>query len=1025
VTTSRLHHGALALVGIAMLALLPAAGAGAAQITGVTPAVIKAGKPTTLALTVAGWQPGMQVALVPDSPYRSHRLALAETPRALAAAGRFAYVATAGGSLQVAEFPAGAPARRRGDIRLSQGEITALTAAGGRLLASVEGFGLVVLDVSDPAAPRVLGSYATAQPLHAISATDREAYLLLGEREVVRLDLGDAAHPRALARWRLPLPARSLAVRGAQAVVAGAEGVGLLALGTAPAARLLDRFRSSGHPRAVNLQGERVLVDDDEGGMVVLAVADGHLVWQGSHNKRGAIDALAAGNKRAWVVLQGHTLLSLGLENPQLPSSGPAYYSPEPVLAVSAAGGALIAATSRGVARIDFGPERDLGASPGLNTGISPQGVNLGGSRRGVIRDDILYVADWFSGLHLYDISEPTRLRHLGNYHTPGSSKGVALKDHYALVGDDDQGLQIIDIADPRHPRWVSGVAPSKMARLGLAYTMKVVGDRLYLADHRGGFHIIDLSDIRHPRRLGGFDTPSKSWAIDVVGPVAYVADDSDGLLVFDVSDPAHPTPMGNFNPGGTAEDVVIRDGLAYVAFFQGGFYILDISDPRRPREVGHLPIPGNARGIQLVGDLAYVTGWESGLQIVDIHHPAAPHIIGAFDTRGSAWGVNVAGNHAFVLDWWGGIKVLDVSDPSRPRLLSRYHDRGTLQGLRAVGKYLYAASGAGGLQVFDIKNPLNPIWATTVDLAGEARDVWSEADKVYVAAGDGGVAVLDARDPFYTHQLGVLDTPGEAYRVRAYGDTLFIADSRAGLLVADARAPRHPRLLARYPYRPRDLWLDETGLYLAEADGVRWLAVGADGRLTPKARLAVEGGVSRVRGQGALLAALTPGGEVRLLRRGRDGLQPLGRFDPGEAVRDMQLLDDTLYLVGERSGLMVVDVQAPERPQLTTLYPAGGYHTALAVAQGSAFLAGETRVASVKLLPAVAAETRAATPQLRLPAGLPAGRYQLLLLEADGRRHLLPAAFEVRHNPANPGKFNLEAIRHLLKTPLKPPPAP
>jgi len=1021
----RVFCGAWALAGLALPGLLPGA-----QITGVSPAVIEANKPTALAVTVEGWAPGMQLALAPDGPALSHRLALPESPRALAVAGRLAYVAGAGGRLRVAEFPEEGAARILGEFQTPRGEITALTLFQNRLLAAVEGFGLLVLDVGNPAAPRELAQFPLTQPVQNIVVTADEVYLLLGERDVVRLDLADPGRAphigRAAARWTLPLPARALAVRGAQAVTAGPEGVALVELGVA-GARLLDTYRTSGQPRSLTLQGERVLVDDGPGGLVALELADGHLRWLGSHNKRGAIDAMTAAAERAWVVLDSHTLLNLGLENPRLPRSGAAYFSPEPVLAVAAEGDAVLVATLMGVERIDFGTE--IRITPGQAAGLSPEGVNWGGSRRGVIRDDILYVADWFSGLHLYDIREPERPRHLGNYHTPGSSKGVALMDHYALVGDDDQGLQIIDISDPRNPRWVSEVAPAEMATLGLAYTMKRVGERLYLADHRGGFHIIDLSDIRHPRRLGGFDTPSKAWAIDVAGDIAYVADDSAGLLVFDVADPAHPTPLGAFNPGGTAEDVVIRDGLAYVAFFKGGFYILDIGDPRHPRELGHVPIPGNARGIQLAGDLAYVAGWESGLQVVDISRPKTPRIIGSFDTPGAAWGVNVAGDFAYVLDWWGGIEVLDVSEPARPREVGRYHGRGMLQGLRAAGNYLFAASGAAGLQVFDIKNPLNPIWVTGVDMMGEAVDVWSEDDKVYVAAGDGGVAVLDGLDPFYTRQLGLLDTPGAATQVRARNDYLYIADSRAGLLVADARDPRHPQLVARYPYRANDLWLDEAGLYLADAEGVQLFAIGDGGRLAPMARVAIEGGVSLLRAQGDVLAAATPAGEVRLLKRTAEGFERLGRFAPGEAVRDIQLDGNSLYVVGANSGLMVVDVSSPERPVLTTLYPAAGVHTRLAITNGAAFLAGETRLASVTLLPLVAplppvsGDTDA--PKLQLPAGLPAGRYRLLLVTPEGERRILPTMLEARPVPSNKPGFNLESIRRLLKQPLKPPPDP
>ena len=119
---------------------------------------------------------------------------------------------------------------------------------------------------------------------------------------------------------------------------------------------------------------------------------------------------------------------------------------------------------------------------------------------------------------------------------------------------------------------------------------------------------------------------------------------------------------------------------------------------------------------------------------------------------------------------------------------------------------------------------------------------------------------------------------------------------------------------------------------------------------------------VSLLRARGDLLAAVTPAGEVRLLKHTAQGFEPLGRFAPGEAVRDIRFEGDRLYLVGARSGLMAVDVSSPAHPLLTTLYPAAGVHTRLAIAQGAAFMAGETRMASVTLLPPVVVDSGAAT---------------------------------------------------------------
>ena len=986
----------------------------APQAVSVSPTQIQSSQSVTLSIETAHWHPQAQLALVPGGPFSSHRLRLPTTPRAIASDGRHAYVAGHGGWLQRIEFPPGAEARLVAQVKIGDGEIRQLKVAHGQLLAAVDGMGVMLFDITQPMQIIHRWTYHTSAPVQDMQLGGDEAWLLLGNQHLEQIHLSESVPGKAEKRWFLPFSAHGFVLQGDTVLVVGSEGITSLDLSTA-SATILDRQTTRGTPRRLQLTAGLALVEDGPGGLVVFDASDPRqLRWLGSHAKRGSIRGLSASAERAWVGIGERTLLSIALGNPMLPAAGDALRLDAPLVDLAAHGDIVFAATTRGVQRLDFN-------TPAV-ADISPEGVNLGGSRRGVIRDDILYVADWFSGLHLYDIRDPVNPRHLGNYRTPGSSKGVTLYGDYALVGDDDRGLQIIDISDPRQPRWVSELSwESDISTLGLAYTMKRIGSTLYLADHRGGFQIIDLSDIKHPRILGALDTPGKSWAIDVSGHIAFVADDDDGLLIVDISDPAQIGLVGQFNPGGHVEDVVVRDGLAYLALFDNGLFIVDVSDPANPRPLAHLEIPGNARGITLADDLAYVSGWESGLQIVDIRNPHAPQIIGHFDTDGAAWGTSVQGDTAYVLDWWGGIKVLDVSDPAQPAAITRYQARGILQQLRSSGHYLFAASGIGGLQVFDIRNPLNPIWASGADLPGEALDLWQEGSHTYVASGDAGVSVIDTLDPFYARVVGRLDTPGAAWLIRARNDYLFIADKHAGLLVADAREPRHLRILSRQPMTINDLWVDDAGLLVATPEGLQQLALDAAGRLTPVSHFSSPG-VQKIRSQADRVAISLSDGTVQLLRREVNGFIPLGHFKAHEAILDLQLNDGQLFILGARSGLMVVDISRPGTSRLTTLYPATARHRNLLLSGNAAFLGGERHLNSVALLADIQFTIPPGKPvRLQLPNGLPSGRYHLLTIDTDGQQHLLPNAFTARFSIPGKKHFNLETLRQLMKKPPTP----
>jgi len=966
-----------------------------------------------------------QLALMPGGPYVYQQISLNNPPVTVTTHNQYAYVITQDteetSKLLIIQFPVHGNATLVNSLHVGR-QIVKSSYAKGKLLLADKSGQLTLIDVTDPDHPVQLLKYMTREPVSDLQFNGESAYILQGK---TLIQVKFTKHPsgkyqsRLLQQWQLPLQANSFAVREKTMWTAGLDGIAVIKLDNK--ATLSELIKTTGTPVEIKLVDDLALITDVKGGMVVFDVSSKEKVrWFGSYNKRNPITHItlkhprtvsqASTQNRIVATMKNNTVMSISINNPRLPSSGPVFKADEPIITNTYLADDVLIATRHKLQRVKM---EDAG-----NYSISPEGTNMGGSRRGVIRNNILYVADWFSGLHLYDISDPQHVRHLSNYHTPGSSKGVALFGDYVLVGDDDQGLQIVDIRNPLHPTWVSELSPEAMARQGLAYTMKRVGDRLYLADHRGGFHIIDLSDIQHPRHLGGYDTPGKSWGIEVSGKYVFVADDQSGLLVFDAGDNTSPRLVAQFDPDGQAEDVVINGNRAYVVFFDKGLYVLDISNPLKPKELSHTVIPGNARGIVLADKLAYVTGWESGLHILDINGDEPPRIISSFDTDGSAWGVNIQNGFAYVLDWWGGIKVIDVRNPSNPVYVSQYHAQSPLQRLRARDRYIYAANGSSGLQVFDIKNPLNPIWVTGMDLNGQAQDVWHDDNRTYVATGDGGVAIVDTLDPFYTLSVNHINTPGVAQLVRAWNSTVFIKDSKVGLLVVDDRKSGHAVEISRIPIMVQDLWVDDNAFLAATRSGLSWWR--HDGGYLTKNRhnIAIPGGASWVRTQGDSVITAQKDGRVQLWHLTSQGLSAVSDYTAGEPLLDIQASNNTLYLLGKFSGLMVIDIHDPGSPRLNMTYPATGPYTGIEIAGGAAFFTGENKLASVTLLPSPRVVTgKSGVLELQLPANLPIGSYHLLKVTASGKHQLYPNAVQIHRSNHSPGGPILEKYRQMLKS--------
>ncbi len=641
---------------------------------------------------------------------------------------------------------------------------------------------------------------------------------------------------------------------------------------------------------------------------------------------------------------------------------------------------------------------------------LNHSGINLGGSRRVQLRDNTLYVADWFSGLHLYDISNPATPRHSGNVHTPGSSKGVWLDGDYIYVGDDDHGLQVVNLNNLQ--------VIHEVATRGLAYTMDRVGDLLYLADHRGGFHLIDISNPEKAQIVGGHDTPNKVWSIQAYKHYALVTDDQSGVLIFDVSDPTQPQQVAQYQPGGFAEDIVIRDDIAYVAFFDDGLHILDISNPLQPVQLAHLATPGNARGIYLQDDLLYLADWYAGLQIIDIQQPAKPHWLGGLDTQGAAWGVVVQGDYAYIMDWWGGIQTVDVSKPSQPRQLHSYHAQDRLADIALNKGYVYLAAGGGGLQVFDVNNSQGPIWTTAFALSGQSEQVIIADDTAYISHFPGGISVVDIRDPFYVKLIDYQPLPSAIKQLTLNNGQLLALDSTGQLTAWLAEPGTALRMIEIEP---------EINHIAALGDSDNWPLLINQQRgielLNPKDLQMVGtlvGNFQQALLRDEVLYTLTDE-QLFIAQLHNTHIQPVSRWRLKQKIHDIQLVGKILYLSGDDS-VLALDVSEIEQPRLQHIYPRSNQAGAIAIGENALFAAGDLRLSTAPLLPDVELKASARQVTLTVEKGYELGSYDLLMRNAEGEQKRYQNVFEIKRAKGKRINFTMEDLQKVMQESMNKP---
>ncbi|MGE0450266.1 MAG: LVIVD repeat-containing protein [Vicinamibacterales bacterium] len=220
--------------------------------------------------------------------------------------------------------------------------------------------------------------------------------------------------------------------------------------------------------------------------------------------------------------------------------------------------------------------------------------------------------------------------------------------------------LQIWDLSDPAHPRFVSRawLEGQKLGEPGFQdqYAHHPIVDepnhRLYAGfrDGSGQIGAWDISDPAKPRLVWSYDTSPPGRGPHTVSPIDYdvvpnftgdalprkyalVTDElgnecqsgvKSRVTMFDITFESHPMPVstyqvpighfcdpgrGNFGPHQHAETVNgelnrFTDKIAWLAYVNAGVRVLDISDPYHINEIGHfIPltnVPGARRPVEL-----------------------------------------------------------------------------------------------------------------------------------------------------------------------------------------------------------------------------------------------------------------------------------------------------------------------------------------------------------------------------------------------------------------------------------------
>jgi len=995
-----------ATVLTAYLSMTPAQAASTAPISLDEPVEATFGKAEKIKIDIPHWTADAQVIIGGGGPYLEQHISLDSKVSGLAQIGDISIVATNDRRILAVNWNgAGNNAQVIHSLVLKQ-DVKRIKAIDNLIVAG--GSNQLELFQLTKNRLRKLADFDANNPITDFSIDASHLILLLAGKQIVSLryqigkDKLSFSNKQTLA---LSDANTHLTHQDDMLFLANDKHIDLYQLSDSETPKRLHGTYSDGGCQSMFYQdGILYVADGDKGASLYQIDAKRHMRWLASHGKLGSVNQIWAFAGKILIRNGRLRVAELNFDDPNLPITGDIYKPAQPIDQATAANGYIYTTHGATIERINF---QQSGA-----TQISNEGINLGGSRRAYVQDHIAYVADWFSGLHIYDMRIPQQPRHLGNYHTPGSSKGVVVHEHIAYVADDDHGLQIIDVNNPAAPRLLSHINST-----GLAYTLKYHRHKIYLADHRGGFHIIDVANPKKPREITHYKTSGKAWAIAVKNNYVYVADDQSGLLVFDVSNPAKPKPVGQYKPGGYAEDLELHGNIAYVSFFDQGLHIIDISHPNKPKLIAKLAIPGNARSVRLRGKLAYIAGWESGMQIVDVADTKHPKLLANLDTTGSTWGVDIEGNYAYLWDWWGGVKVADISDPQRPRLIGQYQSSENIQAIAINNNHAFTAQGGNGLQVFDVTNPANPIWMTGLNLPGIATSVTTSAQQAFVALDSAGLAVVDISNPFQIHLSALLRPGFNIKRLLYHEQRLYLATDQQDIRVYDTTALPALREMRHFDANVKEWTIAGGDLIVSGNHGVRAM------RLTNSATRFDYLPASRFNCLAAhkdIVAACDDQGVIHLLQVYSDRFENIGQIATQDKLLSLALQGQTLFSNSANAGVRQFDISEPKHPRLIARYRATGKDKNMAWYKDTLLFSNSLTPNSLPLLPALSISTEQdGAYYLNLPATLSMGYYHIWI-QHDAETRFYPNSLHVGLKRARKPAISMEKFKQLMQQQLQ-----
>ncbi|HOJ00173.1 MAG TPA: hypothetical protein PLL88_01025 [Anaerolineaceae bacterium] len=513
--------------------------------------------------------------------------------------------------------------------------------------------GLQILDITNPASPRLVGSYNTRGYTEDVYLKGKNAILADGPNGIQILDVTTPTNP-AWVSEAYPLAYTYDVEMSGNTLFAAAGGSGLL---------VVD-LNDITHPQ------EKGIVSMD-GFLYSLAIADKKMYSANAWGGLGVIDisdplapsTLDAIQTDGWVMdvfiqdsnllamdgTDGVRLYSIGGQTPQLQGvyadTGFTYQG------ILQGKNAFVTDKEQGLLILDF--------TSASNPRLLDQYLPILDARRVTMSGKAAYIAGGLSGMRAIDISDPNNPEETFWFDTEGGyANKVLVEGDVAYLSTHlatEYPLRTFDISDPLHPQ-LRGQVPNDEAVYQMAFRSMAYSNGYLFIPGEFFDGAVDVRDPANPLVVGRIPLENPINA-DAYGDLLITVNNNQLQLV-DITDAANLTQISTFERTSAGEGIIFFDETTVITSSDTGIMLVDVSTPSSPREISNLTVAGTVMEIFLDGNTAYLSCLGGGIQIVDLSDLETPVLIGSVETPGIAYDCFVQGNLLLVADSFGGLLI-------------------------------------------------------------------------------------------------------------------------------------------------------------------------------------------------------------------------------------------------------------------------------------------------------------------------------------------------------------------------------